>query len=465
MASITYERIFLSKGGLGLGSAHSTAIPAYLGSVALGARIIEKAVSAFLPTAVVSYTELLDIRAHINALEITGTTRKKIPDIFDPSQQPRRGIQKTINKLVKSEATERVLKKLCKAVERKPLHGKDLRVQRFVSSAQTCGPWMYANVKFKQHTLSDDQTRDAISMRIGIPPALKTTCSYCLKPIPKDSVESHGFGSCALVARSQAGSIIKKAYRTCCSMLGLQPSISEPTLSDQLSWIPKGEITTESRADITVTCSGRKVLIDPTFVTRLDSTEARRLKPCISAIQAEQSKIAKYSENWTFPKGGFIPAAFEAHGAWGPNARTFLWDAYQNLKCTDHLFDRQLWNHITQLMSIEICKANTLLLDVARYAKRSSSRQPQQELDNNKNTHMGTSDMPGLMHHRNEQIHPPSYGTNEQTQVIRRHDVSPRGNADGADMLSNPYVTSTLNNNSDGSSGVEGTLVPSGECC
>ena len=95
------------------------------------------------------------------------------------------------------------------------------------------------------------------------------------------------------------------------------------------------------------------------------------------ANKQEIAKRKKYEDLFDIPPGGFIPIAFESHGAWGPNAMRLFKTEYETIRNDPtKVKPKYLWHQITSKISLAICRTNYEYCKNMRFGKKTQTNNP-----------------------------------------------------------------------------------------
>ena len=343
------DRIFLRRGGVGLSSARFAAAAAYLGSIALTAATIEKAMAKIAPNLDrVAVRSLLAAQQQEEELRNEHEHRSNariavdgLFPVFNPDK-PRRGVQKKLTNITKSKKYEKVKEYIKK--RKKDAPG---RLRKFEYASQPeAGAWMEASTKLQANILSDQIVRDELLKSTGLQPSIPAMCKVCRKGITDDSSENHSVVCGSRNGGSRkAGTIIEVAIYN-----GLKPIEQEasrnPRMNEQMGFQKKDvNKKAKSLGDIKSYHLGRAVILDVVM------TAGRR-----TLHEAEMTKEREYTSNRNVPKGAFIPLAISGEGAWGEKMVKYFKEARDAMIGVDANVKTK-FRFAREAISIGVCKA------------------------------------------------------------------------------------------------------------
>jgi len=380
--TISTARIFSSLGGAGFRSADQTRIPAYLGSIALVAPVVEEAFHHPGQDQVHDFRDL----TRSCAAEIVAqnwfeeeATLDGLPvfPIFNRERQ-RRGVQRVL-----SQGLQRARqKKLSRIVDTFAAQGPTGRVYKSKydgMKSMSSRAWIFVplNRGNKQNWLRDEIIESELLKRIGEHPYVPKQCSMCSKQLIAENTpsEDHGVSCCAGTngAASLVGGIAERAAMVAVRLFE-DTAERKPNL-DSLPCLGRIDPLASAKefGDILSVACGRIVVIDVTFSSRTD----------MSMEALEEKKTKEYRVNRDYDPAHFVPFVLTATGAWGSRMIGYM----SELKAFAQAVEgpgssewrvKQLSRQARETISLAICKANWVYLRSVRegYINIQSDRGP-----------------------------------------------------------------------------------------
>lgn len=359
--AISYERIFIREGGIGINSANWNAIPAFLGSMALIAPILQQTTTSYIDKEAPAST-ITDHSTYELMLECANQDNPEENNDIFPILKPhlaRKGIQKKLSKIRKRQRTKHIHATLLQDAKTTKTVQSRGRLQNYVSARNyNSGQWMEASTKLECNTIDDQLVKDDLLKRIGLSPDVPKTCKQCNTAV-NNSSEFHGVSCCHVQGGNRkAGNILEKVIFE--GVNKLEPGATRiPKLSDMPFFTIKDTSKTSKKyGDIRSFHKGIDTIIDVTMTSKL-------LKPIVACsrlaevpARAERRKLLEYTENLSFPKQQVIPFAVDSMGAWGPQMETYLHEANESYKQQMNLKYNREWRFIKEQISIAVVKAN-----------------------------------------------------------------------------------------------------------
>ena len=402
----TYKRIFLKRGGLGVYSAFHSHQAAYLGSIALSFPIVSDFLLAYYPG-----VENIAALKNLNAIKIELETEYdiKIDKIYDnsPIMKLQEHVYKQIQKSLHFTIADEILNKL-----------PEVTFARFVSRSQPIAT-AFLHVPLSGFIkLNDQEYEDNLLLTIGLPPVMGNLCAICNSSLGS-SYEDHSVSKCSKFTHKRYGSMLEKGVRMGLSEIFENPSSNEIILENLPQWTSKNPGQPRHRGDIITDHCGKTKILDvsgttkftnyrstfykefPAFPrssristksslhslkTSIQESDNRTVLDFFSGLSASKREVEKhkfYSKRFFFPENSLIAAGIESHGGIGKEFNNYLMEAKKHLKQIQHIIpnnnQRSLFRKCIDLISLHVCKANTILFNNIRYGYYHRQRRDMEE--------------------------------------------------------------------------------------
>ena len=358
---ICYDRIFLRQGGVGLHSTRNAVEPAYLGSLALTAPIIQCAMDKSFEGHCNAEEFIYDFEAIQENTEILYRQYTKADEddstfpIFRPTD-PRRGIQRILTKPAKKHRSDKTNQAFDKTCTKYPQF-KNLRARFKAAQNPMAGAWLQASTKMSFTLLDDQFVRDELCKLVGLNQSLPSTCAMCKKTT--DILNDHGV-SCGsrLGGNRLIGNVVERAVG-----YGLQKvhDVVEriPKLEDHIGFEPIDQNQDAKKdGDFKTSFKGRATIIDVTFTSKVDADSG--------LVEAEERKRREYGNNRCRNEERFVVMAVDCMGGWGKEMIKYFEVANEEYKRVSGDRTNLQMRYIREGISLAVCKANGMFMQRIR---------------------------------------------------------------------------------------------------
>jgi hypothetical protein len=382
-----YQRFFLRAGGLGLQSASRTAIAGYLGSIALCSEFIEDMLMTVLgnngPFHVASLLgyQVHEARLERSHSELHPTVQSPFP-CYRPHES-RTKFQARLSDLLQAMHVQTLKQTFTVRGANRESEFDEFRFQNFLSSLDPwSGVWRHATTKIPYCVLPDRIASDALTIRVGLDPALPAggRCRMCQKPVlgPPEihaKVCSHTRGP-----HKTAGTIFEKGVFT--AVKRFEPDARAiPRLDDDPRFPKKREDKPAKKfADIASTHGDHIIIADVTFTNDVPANVKACGDPNLAPAEvAAARKLKQYTDNRVVPPGCFVAMACDIRGAWGSEMRQYFVEMHDKYKFELGVRHSPLLRFTTEHVSRELAKCAHLYLNSMRFGLANEDQKAKRE--------------------------------------------------------------------------------------
>ena len=375
-AGLVVRRIFTTVGGAGLFSSSKHNAGAYLGSIALSAKVIRESTRTFLNQDPPSYMDALEAslieqaKRDVASKFASEEELLRIFPIFQPESE-RSKIQHAIAKYEKLDFDRGNIIIASHLHSNEPLFATDKIKRRFLSAShQYAGKWLQADPKLQINQLDDEIARDSAARAIGLQPFTPSTCRICNTAITNPSLD-HGVACGRIGGNKSAGSIIEKSVVEALKLLGEDVHLTPPIMHEPLWQRRDPDDETEHLGDILTYHNNQRTIIDTVF------TSSR------TASDAEHQKARSYKKKLIYPDRSFVPMGIDNQGAWGESMEKYFHEIKQIIAKSDDTHRKRTWHYAIQRISLGVCRANN---EYIKRVRKGSIKWPKKERKKNETT-------------------------------------------------------------------------------
>ena len=318
--------------------------PAYLGSIALVAPVIEDVaccVTGAAPNEVMEHIRRqcapyeLPFQVYFQARGDSSRRRGGASRSHSsrarggstlPAYQPSKSREKLQRKLT-VVARQARLQQILSYSPPRPLDANRCASNLASSMSVDSGAWMFANTRQAFLTFPDDVARLAIFRRLQLLPPAPDRCGSCSQPLADLDIFTHAVSCTHRLANRTAGALVEKAVFNVVSLLEpgatRTPVLSAHPLHNAASTAGKLE------GDVRSHHCGRDVILDVTVTSRAQ-VGASPWQDCRRAADmAAAEKVREYGGpvDGLLPSHAFVPVAVDAMGTWGTAFARYMAEA------------------------------------------------------------------------------------------------------------------------------------------
>ena len=367
ISKISFERIFVGRGGLGINSVRFCNIAARIGATKLAAPLMSFANISFFGS-----------NSPITAAHVAGAEnehlfrkllKKKGITLNLNTAKPQSGVQHIISREMRYITVPEDLmnraKKLEQDLPKTEVESRQL-VARFTS---VCTPqanaWQHATSEQIKSTFPDVVAEDAILKHIGCDPPSPKLCAKCNMSLQHNFMTHAISSKCNRTGVGRAGGAVKDTMMWACRTLGIRVSEFEPLLADCIAFRLKANMAPKRvlRGDWKAFHYGETIVFDASHTAMCPKNSTNSDKAGWEATATEKSKLKSYTDIYEFRKGLMVPLVVDIFGAWGDETRKFFAERNKDRKV---LLKESVWGKVKTIVSIGACHAYTARVSSVR---------------------------------------------------------------------------------------------------
>lgn len=369
--SITLDRIHLriGDGGLGITDLSKVAHSAYIGSVALTARLIKErgvldtAAEAFAPTAtnLAGETAMPGLHAALQQLNMVRTDELKDLNCTTIWEECLKGVQAKLTAIARAGEAADILNRITDHADK----------AFFLSgTASEAGAFLTANWSRRGMSLDNDQWARAVRLRLGIKVLNidgERTCPHDGAIINNKGLHTFGCKHGKLSGRrhmrhKRVQGVLSEMFKSLSTRTG-DEVVWEPSVSQDLLWPFKNPGTAPDTSKDSADLLVRK-RADPTEYTAIDlvvrnpspaSFNNAHLQAGIAAEQGWTDKMKSYNNRFSVPVDRLLPLSMEITGRLHPKAKQWL-SAYvkKGYKADEKILSMFKWREVQERISVAL---------------------------------------------------------------------------------------------------------------